>query len=99
MSPRVSWKISRATQDLLEGASLRNIIGQHDLDEVLQERNKINNLLRANIADATTRWGIEVERFEMIGCRVTLGDAASDGNASRGYSRKASTHYKGGSRT
>jgi len=71
MSPRVSWKISRATQDLLEGASLRNIIGQHDLDEVLQERNKINNLLRANIADATTRWGIEVERFEMKGCRVT----------------------------
>jgi regulator of protease activity HflC (stomatin/prohibitin superfamily) len=37
--------------------SLRNIIGQHDLDEVLQERNKINDLLRANIADATTRWG------------------------------------------
>ena len=70
MSPRVSWRISRATQDLLEGASLRNIIGQHDLDEVLQERNKINNLLRANIADATTRWGIEVERFEMKGCRV-----------------------------
>jgi regulator of protease activity HflC (stomatin/prohibitin superfamily) len=45
--------------------SLRNIIGQHDLDEVLQERNKINSLLLENIADATTRWGIEVERFEM----------------------------------
>jgi regulator of protease activity HflC (stomatin/prohibitin superfamily) len=45
--------------------SLRNIIGQHDLDEVLQERNKINGLLRDNIAGATTRWGIEVERFEM----------------------------------
>jgi regulator of protease activity HflC (stomatin/prohibitin superfamily) len=45
--------------------SLRNIIGQHDLDEVLQERNKINGLLLESIADATTRWGIEVERFEM----------------------------------
>ena len=45
--------------------SLRNIIGQHDLDEVLQERNKINDLLRENIADVSTRWGIEVERFEM----------------------------------
>jgi len=45
--------------------SLRNIIGQHDLDEVLQERNKINGLLRDNIAAASTRWGIEVERFEM----------------------------------
>jgi regulator of protease activity HflC (stomatin/prohibitin superfamily) len=45
--------------------SLRNIIGQHDLDEVLQERNKINDLLRDNIAAPSTRWGIEVERFEM----------------------------------
>ena len=45
--------------------SLRNIIGQHDLDEVLQERNKINGLLRDSIAAASTRWGIELERFEM----------------------------------
>jgi regulator of protease activity HflC (stomatin/prohibitin superfamily) len=45
--------------------SLRNIIGQHDLDEVLQERDKINGLLRDNIAGPSTRWGIEVERFEM----------------------------------
>jgi len=45
--------------------SLRNIIGQHDLDEVLQERNKINDYLRANIHDYTTRWGVEIERFEM----------------------------------
>jgi len=44
---------------------LRNIIGQHDLDEVLQERDKINHLLRENIAGATVPWGIEVERFEM----------------------------------
>src|SRR5215472_7353954 len=45
--------------------SLRNIIGQHDLDEVLQERNKINGLLRDNVAGATLPWGLEVERFEM----------------------------------
>src|SRR6202453_3042571 len=44
---------------------LRNIIGQHDLDEVLQERNKINDLLRENIAGSTTAWGLEVQRFEM----------------------------------
>ena len=45
--------------------SLRNSIGQHDLDEVLQERDKINDLLRQNIAGSTAAWGIEVERFEM----------------------------------
>jgi regulator of protease activity HflC (stomatin/prohibitin superfamily) len=45
--------------------SLRNIIGQHDLDEVLQERDKINDLLRQGIAPSTGAWGLEVERFEM----------------------------------
>jgi regulator of protease activity HflC (stomatin/prohibitin superfamily) len=45
--------------------SLRNIIGKHDLDEVLQERDKINELLCQAVATSTTPWGIEVERFEM----------------------------------
>jgi regulator of protease activity HflC (stomatin/prohibitin superfamily) len=45
--------------------SLRNIIGQHDLDEVLQNRDKINGLLRESIATTTTAWGVELERFEM----------------------------------
>jgi regulator of protease activity HflC (stomatin/prohibitin superfamily) len=44
---------------------LRNIIGQHDLDEVLQERNKINALLREAIVNSTAEWGLEVQRFEM----------------------------------
>ncbi len=44
---------------------LRNIIGKHDLDEVLQEREKINELIKLNVAEQATKWGIEVERFEM----------------------------------
>jgi regulator of protease activity HflC (stomatin/prohibitin superfamily) len=44
---------------------LRNIIGQHDLDEILQERNEINQLLNDSIARATAAWGLEVQRFEM----------------------------------
>jgi regulator of protease activity HflC (stomatin/prohibitin superfamily) len=44
---------------------LRNIIGQHDLDEILQERNKINALLGDNISGSTAAWGLEVQRFEM----------------------------------
>ena len=44
---------------------LRNIIGQHDLDEVLQHRDKINKLLQDNISGLTAQWGLEVERFEM----------------------------------
>src|SRR6202044_2329224 len=37
---------------------LRNIIGQHDLDEVLQQRDKINALLREAIAGSTAEWGL-----------------------------------------
>ncbi len=44
---------------------LRNIIGQHDLDEVLQQRDKINALLREAIVNSTLEWGLEVQRFEM----------------------------------
>jgi regulator of protease activity HflC (stomatin/prohibitin superfamily) len=45
--------------------SLRNSIGQHDLDEVLQERDKINGLLQQNIAGSAVAWGVEIQRFEM----------------------------------
>jgi regulator of protease activity HflC (stomatin/prohibitin superfamily) len=45
--------------------SLRNIIGQHDLDDVLQHRDKINGLLQQSIVGPTAAWGIEIERFEM----------------------------------
>jgi regulator of protease activity HflC (stomatin/prohibitin superfamily) len=44
---------------------LRNIIGQHDLDEILQERNKINALLNESISQSAAAWGLEVQRFEM----------------------------------
>ena len=45
--------------------SLRNVIGQHDLDEVLKERDKINALLHKNVAENTTPWGVSIELLEM----------------------------------
>jgi hypothetical protein len=45
--------------------SLRNIIGQHVLDEVLKERDSINTTLRKLVDDATEPWGIQVEAVEM----------------------------------
>jgi regulator of protease activity HflC (stomatin/prohibitin superfamily) len=45
--------------------TLRNVIGQHDLDEVLKERDKINTLLRKTVYDTTTPWGVTVELLEM----------------------------------
>jgi regulator of protease activity HflC (stomatin/prohibitin superfamily) len=45
--------------------TLRNVIGQHDLDEVLKERDKINALLKSNVIETTTPWGVVVELLEM----------------------------------
>jgi len=45
--------------------SLRNIIGQHDLDEILKERDKISAILQQVVDKATDPWGIKVEMVEM----------------------------------
>jgi regulator of protease activity HflC (stomatin/prohibitin superfamily) len=45
--------------------TLRNIIGQHLLDEVLKERDRINDVLRSIVDGATEAWGVEVEMIEM----------------------------------
>ena len=45
--------------------SLRNIIGQHYLDEVLKERDKINAALQEVVDAATEPWGVKVEMVEM----------------------------------
>ena len=52
--------------------SLRNVIGQHDLDEVLKERDKINTLLRKNVLEATHSWGVAVELLEMKDVELSL---------------------------
>lgn len=44
---------------------LRNIIGQHQLDEVLKEREGINKLLQKLVDEATEPWGIKIEMVEM----------------------------------
>jgi regulator of protease activity HflC (stomatin/prohibitin superfamily) len=45
--------------------ALRNIIGQHSLDEVLKEREQINATLQKIVDSATEPWGIKIEMVEM----------------------------------
>ena len=45
--------------------ALRNIIGQHLLDEVLKEREQINSTLQKIVDSATEPWGIQIEMVEM----------------------------------
>ncbi|MBS1537373.1 MAG: slipin family protein [Bacteroidetes bacterium] len=45
--------------------ALRNIIGQHTLDEVLREREQINGTLQKIVDTITEPWGIKIEMVEM----------------------------------
>ncbi len=45
--------------------TLRNIIGQNKLDELLQERDKINTKICEIVDEITSPWGIEIERIEI----------------------------------
>ncbi len=45
--------------------SLRNVIGQHTLDEVLKEQDAIGDSLQASIDRVTEPWGVKVERVQM----------------------------------
>ena len=49
----------------LTQTTLRNIIGEMELDETLTSRDTINTKLRAVLDDATNKWGIKVNRVEL----------------------------------
>ena len=45
--------------------TLRSVLGQHVLDELLSEREKINSILQGIIDEATAPWGIKVSIVEV----------------------------------
>ena len=49
----------------LTQTTLRNIIGEMELDQTLTSRDTINSKLRGVLDDATNKWGIKVNRVEL----------------------------------
>ena len=49
----------------LTQTTLRNLVGQLDLDETLVSRDKINVELRSILDEATNKWGVKVNRVEL----------------------------------
>lgn len=49
----------------LTQTTLRNIIGELELDQTLTSRDTINTKLRSVLDDATNKWGIKVNRVEL----------------------------------
>ncbi|NLM48199.1 MAG: SPFH/Band 7/PHB domain protein [Epulopiscium sp.] len=54
-----------AAIEYLTATTLRNIIGELDLDETLTSRDIINSKLRVILDEATDKWGIKVNRVEL----------------------------------
>ncbi|MCI7377022.1 MAG: SPFH/Band 7/PHB domain protein [Bacteroidales bacterium] len=49
----------------LTQTTLRNVIGELELDETLTSRDTINGKLRTVLDDATNKWGVKVNRVEL----------------------------------
>lgn len=54
---RATWQIAQT--------SLRNVIGQSEIDQMLQERERINDRLQRIIDEATEPWGVKVSIVEI----------------------------------
>lgn len=53
------------TTSLLGQTTLRSILGQHELDELLSKRSELNEILRRLLDEATDPWGIRISMVEM----------------------------------
>jgi regulator of protease activity HflC (stomatin/prohibitin superfamily) len=53
--------------------TLRSVLGQHQLDELLSERDKINAILQTIIDEQTAPWGIKVSIVEVKDVEIPQG--------------------------
>jgi regulator of protease activity HflC (stomatin/prohibitin superfamily) len=53
-----------ATSQLAQ-TRLRSVLGQHELDEILSQRDSINHTLQTTLDEATDAWGIKISNVEI----------------------------------
>lgn len=55
---------SRATSELAQ-TTLRAVLGKHDLDDMLSERDKLSSDIRNLLDEKTAHWGVKVDSVEL----------------------------------
>jgi regulator of protease activity HflC (stomatin/prohibitin superfamily) len=58
------YNFRRATSELAQ-TTLRSVLGKHELDDMLSERDKLNSDIQLIIDKQTDNWGIKVENVEI----------------------------------
>ncbi len=64
---KVQYEISNVESAIenLTATTLRNVIGEMELDETLNSRDTVNSKLRLILDEATDKWGVKVNRVEL----------------------------------
>jgi regulator of protease activity HflC (stomatin/prohibitin superfamily) len=60
-----------AATNMLAQTTLRSVLGQHDLDEMLSERTKLNTDVQSFLDTRTKEWGIDVSAVEIRDVQLT----------------------------
>lgn len=58
--------------NLLAATTLRNVLGTRSLTEILTERDAISHVIMATLDDATSHWGVKVDRVEIKDARLPV---------------------------
>jgi regulator of protease activity HflC (stomatin/prohibitin superfamily) len=60
-----------AATNMLAQTTLRSVLGQHELDELLSERMKLNTDIQAILDSRTKEWGVDVSNVEIRDVKLT----------------------------
>ncbi|MEO0391713.1 MAG: SPFH domain-containing protein [Pseudomonadota bacterium] len=67
-APKSTYEVANLQRALLNLSmtNLRTVMGSMDLDQLLSQREDINNTLLKAVDEATTPWGVKVTRIEVL---------------------------------
>jgi len=84
----------RAAIDQLAQIVLRSTIGQHELDQLLSEQEKLNKVISSVIEERTREWGVKVDHVEIRSVDLTpdmIRAMAQQAEAERGARARITT--------